>query len=137
MIVLILCNKLIIGQNAHAQALFKQSLELYHESGDKLGIASALMELANALRYDNDYKRIPILCAQSFRLYQEIEDMWGIAIAHTLLDYTAMNEPGDYQTARVHFTYGLTLQRQIVIIFGLFTLYIVGKPTRIYFAALW
>ncbi len=73
------------GHFAAGQALLEESLRLYREAGDRVGIATILKTLGIQAHYRGEFARVQELCGESLTLFRESGDSWNIALVlHTL-----------------------------------------------------
>lgn len=67
------------GDHVRAAALYEESLALFRQQGDKMGMAAILHNLGHvALSYGQTH-RARVLFIQSLSLFQELEFAWGVA----------------------------------------------------------
>lgn len=81
----------LLGQNALARARAEESAALFRTLGDKRWLAYALQSLPMAI----DHPRARELAAESLRLFEEVGDAWGAALAMGALDIFALIRDGD------------------------------------------
>ena len=74
------------GDYAQAEVVFKESLALYREIGNKQGIAYPLMHLGEMALNQGDYAQARALLKESLEIGREIGDKKGIAYS---LNYLA------------------------------------------------
>jgi len=77
--------------------------------GDRHGVASALVNLAEVARDQGDDERARTLCMESFTLYRALGDRWGMVGAVTLLGDVA-RDLGQYGDACAHYQESLDWQ---------------------------
>ena len=79
------------GQNELARARADESAALFRALDDKRGLAYTLQSLPMA----NDHPQAAASTAESLRLFEEIGDAWGAAMAMAALDLPALIRDGD------------------------------------------
>ena len=104
---------LAFGQGDYGQAedLSGQSLALYRERGDKLGIALTLNVLAFLNRNRGDHGRAVALLEDSLTLCRELDQQWPLAETLFILALTVRRQ-GDYERAKALLEESLILWRQ-------------------------
>jgi predicted ATPase/transcriptional regulator with XRE-family HTH domain len=104
---------LIHGGNDSAQVapFVAEGLAFEQLLGDAQGTAWALMAQGTIAAYGGDYERAARLNEQSLRLYQTLDNTWGMSISHFQLGELALLQ-GDLECASVHLEQSLTLCRQ-------------------------
>ncbi len=94
-------------------ALFKDSLAILQETGDRNGAARVLSFMALAALRKNDLQQVQELAGQAQVLYQETGDRFGLA---ELLDFPfaalALSQ-GDYALAAAHHQRALALRQEL------------------------
>jgi tetratricopeptide (TPR) repeat protein len=100
-----------LGSYDRARALFKESLAIGRELGDKRIIATALNSLGDAMRWLGDEAPRP-LYEEALATGREVDDRRSIAYSLTALGIVACGQ-GDYQMARSLFEEGLVIKRQL------------------------
>ena len=99
------------GDYGRAEDLGEQSLALYRERGDKLGIALTLNVLAFLNRNRGDHGRAVTLLEDSLALCRELDHKW--ALAETLfIRALTVRRQGEYERAKALLEESLTLWRQ-------------------------
>lgn len=79
------------GQTAPARARAEESAALYRALGEKRGLAYTLQSLPLTI----DHPRAHDFTAESLRLFAEVGDAWGAAMALAALDLVALIRDGD------------------------------------------
>jgi DNA-binding CsgD family transcriptional regulator/tetratricopeptide (TPR) repeat protein len=87
------------GDLDRAAVLHEEGLELYRQSGDKAGIATALNGLSFVSRMRRDYTKARAMCEEALAIHRELDDRWGIAQSLFLLGAVAAYQ-GDHVAAR-------------------------------------
>jgi tetratricopeptide (TPR) repeat protein len=100
------------GDNAAAQSLFRTSLALFRERGDKLGLAMSLSSLARAVRNEQDDISSQLMSEESLALAREVGDKAVISFALTGLGHLAVAR-GDYDQARSLYEESLAMRREM------------------------
>ena len=100
------------GDYAQATAMHQESLTLFQEIGDKLGIGRELDALGEIAQYRGDYSQALALHSESLALRYEIDDQEGIAVTLGHLGVIARDR-GDYQQARDLLEESLKLCRKL------------------------
>ena len=93
-----------------ASALYEESLRLYRELDDKIGIASTLDTLGSVSSLQGDYAAARPLYEESLSLWRAIDDKRGIAITLGNLG-SVVCFLGDYAAARPIYEESLGIQR--------------------------
>ncbi len=99
------------GDYARAEALCEQSVTLYRERGDMLGVALSLNVLAFLSRDRGDHKRAIALLEQSLILCRELDHKWILARTLYILALTVRRQ-GDYKRAEALLEESLALWRK-------------------------
>ena len=100
------------GDYARAAALHEQSLALYRQVGDQVGVAGSLHDLGNVAQEQGDYARAAALHEQSLALRRALGDQRGTA--GSLHDLgTQAREQGDYARAAALHEQSLALRRAL------------------------
>lgn len=99
------------GDYLQAKSLHSQSLALFREMEDKLGIARQLDALGEVAQQQGDYQDALDLHAESLALRSEIGDMEGVAESLGQIGVIARDH-GQYQSARELLEESLKLNRQ-------------------------
>lgn len=101
------------GEHLPAQACFEESLAIYRQTGNKVGLALTLNNLANTLcDLSADYDRALSLYEESLALARQIGDRFGIARA--LLNQGAVaQELGTYAQAQQLYRESLAVYREL------------------------
>ncbi len=81
----------LVGQNELARARAEESASLFRSLDDKRGLAYTLQSLPMA----NGHPQAAASTAESLRLFKEIGDAWGVAMAMAALDLSALISDGD------------------------------------------
>ncbi|HLV80819.1 MAG TPA: tetratricopeptide repeat protein, partial [Chthonomonadaceae bacterium] len=102
----------IQGDYASARRLFEESLVLYRELDDPLGIAVLLGNLAIVVGKQGDRAASYALAQESLALRRKMGDKPGIALALNNLGSMARKQ-GDYQTARALLEESLALRQEM------------------------
>jgi predicted ATPase/transcriptional regulator with XRE-family HTH domain len=100
------------GDLADAHALLEESLALYRDVGDPLGIATALNNLGLVLRTQGEYDTARILFEEGLALHRELGNKGGEVMALTGLGILARTLD-DQIAARDFFAESLVLQREV------------------------
>ncbi len=100
------------GDYGRAQALCEESLSLYRELGDKLGIALSLNALGILARNRGDYGRAISLLDESLTLCRELGHKWAIGETLNILGLTVRRQ-GDFSRAKALSEESLALFRKI------------------------
>lgn len=85
-----------------ANARFSESLALYRELEDPVGIAWALLLQGRTARTQADTRRVGVLLQESLMRFQEQRNTWGTAWAYLNLGEAAFDQ-GDVATASAEF----------------------------------
>ena len=93
-------------------ALYRASLELYREAGDKIGISNVLNNLGEVARLRGDYAEATRLYQESLTPCRELDDLLGTAIGLINLGYIALHD-GKYEHAESLFSESLKLCRHL------------------------
>ncbi len=99
------------GDYGRAEALCEESMGLYRNLGDKLGIALSLNVLAILTRNRGDHRRAITLLEESLALCRELGHVWALAETLHILGLTVRRQ-GDYERAKALFEESLTLWRE-------------------------
>jgi predicted ATPase len=91
----------------------EQSLALYYETGDKIGISECLIRLAGQAEFDEDYEKATALIEAHLALRREVGDQDGIGAALAGLGGLAFNWKDDYKQAVSFFEESLRCFRSI------------------------
>jgi non-specific serine/threonine protein kinase len=81
----------MLGQTAMARARAEESAALFRALGHKRGLAYTLQSLPMTM----DHPRASASAAESLRLFEEVGDAWGAAMAMAALDVFALIKDGD------------------------------------------
>lgn len=100
------------GDYMQAKALHEQSLTLFRELGNKLGIARELNDLGEIARYLGNYQEAVALHTESLALRYEIDDKEGLAVSLGQLGTIALDR-GQHIHARELLEEGLKLNREL------------------------
>ncbi len=101
------------GKYTSSRDHVQESLALYRQVDDKVGVAQALNSLANVLcDLDADYDQAQVLYEESLSIAREIGDQFGVAKALVNLG-ALMQELGAYEEAKRFYEESLTLYRKI------------------------
>jgi DNA-binding CsgD family transcriptional regulator/tetratricopeptide (TPR) repeat protein len=95
-----------------AEALCRESLELYRELGEKAGMAFSLQQLADLAHKRNNYAQARSLLEEALLLFKEVEDQEGMASALDDLAYGATDQ-GEYTRARELAEQALAILREV------------------------
>lgn len=98
------------GDFGHGATLLDESLALYRELGDSVGLAGALVGLGNASQWLEDYGRAAVLFEEGLALYRDLGDRQGIANALTNLG-TLLMLRGEYAQAATLYEESLAQHR--------------------------
>lgn len=79
------------GQSALARARIEESAALFRALGDRRGLAYTLQSLPMAIDHPGAQESV----AESLRLFEEVGDAWGAALAMGALDLFALIRDGD------------------------------------------
>jgi tetratricopeptide (TPR) repeat protein len=108
---------LLLGAIAHVtdrvEAMLEQSLALYYETGDQLGISECLIRLADHAEFDGDYEKATSLVEAHLAIRRELGDQDGIAAALLKLGTLAFSWNDDYEQAVTFFEESLSCFRSI------------------------
>ena len=99
------------GDYAGAERLCEQSLTLYRERGDKLGVALSVDILARLRRDRGDYRRAITLLEDNLTLCRALNHTWLLARTLHILALTVRRQ-GDYERAKALLEESLTLWRR-------------------------
>jgi tetratricopeptide (TPR) repeat protein len=91
----------------------EQSLALFHEMGDKIGISECLIQLAGQAEFEEDYEKATTLVEAHLALRREIGDQDGIGAALLKLGTLAFSWKDDYEQAVTFFEESLGCFRSI------------------------
>jgi non-specific serine/threonine protein kinase len=91
----------------------EQSLALYYETGDKIGISECLIRLAGKAEFDEDYEKATALVEAHLAIRREVGDQDGIGAALAGLAGLAFNWKDDYKQAVTFFEESLWCFRSI------------------------
>lgn len=99
------------GQGARAATLLEQSLLLFEQLGDELGIAWALMESGAVAHHRGDRRQAIELLTKSLKLMRRVGDKFGIGAGLLWLADTQMRI-GDLDAAQEHYeeAYAISLE---------------------------
>ncbi len=100
------------GDLAQATALQQQSLELWRELGDTLGVARSLNNLGLVARDQEEYRHAARLYEESLALHRQAGNTRGIAGVLVNLG-EVVHQQGDYGQATALFEDSLALYRQL------------------------
>lgn len=95
-----------------AWALSGESLAIRRNLGDKRGIATSLISVANVALMQRDFQSARALYEESVALFRELGNQWGIAVSLNNLGIMA-HEQSDYLSARALHSESLTIRRQL------------------------
>lgn len=91
-------------------ALHQQAIQLFQETDDRWGEATALYWLGDCLRLRGDYAAAMHYFEQSQRLFRQIGDDWGVSLSLQGIGATAYRQ-GNYTLARSQLEEALSLRR--------------------------
>jgi predicted ATPase/tetratricopeptide (TPR) repeat protein len=91
----------------------EQSLALFYETGDKIGISECLIQLADYAEFEEDYGKATALVEAHLSLRREIGDQDGIGAALLKLGVFAFFWKDDYEQAVTFFEESLCCFRSI------------------------
>jgi predicted ATPase/class 3 adenylate cyclase/Tfp pilus assembly protein PilF len=100
------------GDYEQAQKFHENSLTLYRELGDKLGIANSLNSLGNVAWHYGNFENARKLYEESLTYSRELGDKCGIAISLNNLGIYAINR-GDYEQAHKFYEESLIIRRKL------------------------
>ena len=100
------------GDYKQAKATHSQSLELFRQLGDKVGIARELNDLGEIAHQKGDYLAAVELHTESLALRYEIADKEGLAVSLGHLGTIAIDR-GQFMHARALLEEGLRLNREL------------------------
>lgn len=101
------------GKYASSRDHFRESLAIYRQVDDQVGVAQALNSLANVLcDLEADYDQAQTLYEESLSIAREIGDQFGVAKALVNLG-ALMQELGAYEEAKRFYEESLALYRKI------------------------
>jgi predicted ATPase/serine/threonine protein kinase len=100
------------GDNLKARAYLEESLSIWRELGDKLGIATVLNNLGWVACELNDLATGQALSEEGLALNRELDEKRGMAVAHNNLGWVASYR-GDFREARAHHERNLALRDEI------------------------
>ncbi|MGQ0570573.1 MAG: tetratricopeptide repeat protein, partial [Armatimonadota bacterium] len=100
------------GDFARAEALCHESLALYREQDDALGVVLSLNILASLTRNRGDYRQAMKLLEESLKLCRQSGQTWALADTLNILGVTARRQ-GDLERATAMFSESLALWRQL------------------------
>jgi len=100
------------GDMTMTQSLYKESLLLRREIGDKRGVAASLINMGAVAIFQTDYSTARALTEEGLALRREMGDMKGIAGSLHSLGFIAAKQ-GDYPTAGALFEESLMLEREL------------------------
>jgi len=100
------------GDYDAARAWVKESVDLYREAGDKLGIATSLTNLGLIAYAQGDYSEARTLHADSLALRRELGDKRGIATSLNNLGLVTL-EQGDHIAAQAMYFEAVGLYRDL------------------------
>jgi predicted ATPase len=103
---------LLLGDYSQAVAMHEESLDLFRQSDDRLGVARELGALGEIAQYRGDYSRAVDLHTESLALFYEIQDKEGIAESVGHLG-TIARDRADYTHARELLEESLKLSREM------------------------
>ena len=98
------------GDFERQDVILQESLALYRELGDKLGVAQSLNNLGSIAYSRGDWERAAALYTESLSLRRELGDKWGIANSLNNLGGVAYSQ-GDYERAAALYAESLDLRR--------------------------
>lgn len=87
------------GEQRRAALLLEESLALYWEQGDEVGVASALHQLAHVAEESGDYAGATRLFEESLALSKAAGDAWGVPLTLTCLAHAAHRHGDDAYAA--------------------------------------
>lgn len=99
------------GDYTQSKAIHEQSLAIFRELGNKLGIARELSDLGEIARYLGDYPEAVAMHTESLALRYEIDDKEGLAISLGQLGTIALDR-GQHTHARELLEESLKLNRE-------------------------
>ncbi len=100
------------GDFERQDVILQESLALYRELGDKLGVAQSLNNLGSIAYSRGDWERAAALYMESLSLRRELGDKWGIANSLNNLGGVAYSQ-GDYERAAALYAESLELRREL------------------------
>jgi predicted ATPase len=100
------------GDRSRAQMLFEQSLALFRQLGDKLGIAVAVGSLGHLAALRRDYAQARELLTEGLALHQELGNNVSVALMCNFLGQIPLSE-GDNDAAARLFGQGLDAARRV------------------------
>ena len=100
------------GCNMDAAEKFEESLEIYRKLEEKAGIASVLVELGSARRFEEDTDRTMALSEEGLTLSREVGDLRHAAIALNTLGHLARKSE-EIERAAAYYEESLGLFRQV------------------------
>ncbi len=101
-----------VDREQEGVALYKKSLELYREVGDKIGVSNVLNNLGEVARLRGDFDEAARLYEESLIPCRELGDMLGTAIGLINLGYIALHE-SEYERAKALLLKSLGLCRHL------------------------
>ena len=99
-------------ENAAVEMLFKESLAIRRELGDRRGMAVSLNNLGTVACDQGDYATARTLFEENLTIFRELKDRQGIANSLDNLGAVA-SEQGDYEAARTLHEESLNLFREL------------------------
>lgn len=96
-----------LGQNDHAQAQYRQAVELRRAVGDRRGLATSLRNLGNVLVLTGQFDQAERSLLQARELHTALDDRHGLAAVENELGLLA-EERGDYPAALAAFRRALS-----------------------------
>ena len=101
------------GDMVEAHSFFEESLNIFRELGDKVGVARVLANLALIADTERNYDAAVRLYEESLSLARELHDNMAVARALNNLGIIALSVKGDYDAAHSLFAEALALCREL------------------------
>jgi len=100
------------GKYVESKKLLHQSLDLFRETKDNIGIANSLNNLGSNELYERDYEKAKKFYDESLSIFREMENKHGIARCLNNLGIIPLREK-DYESSRKFFEESLVISREI------------------------
>ena len=108
------------GDYAEARHRYEQALAIYHELGDRRGVAALLGNVGLVVKDQGDSARATAYYQESLAAFQELEDRRGVANALNNLGIAA-GDAGDFARAAALHERSLALKRELEDARGIIT----------------
>lgn len=100
------------GDYRHARACLEQSLRIYEQEEDRLGIAEVLHHISVLANEQGEYQVARECLERSLPLWEAMQDLHGLAANHNGLGLTTIHQE-DFDAARIHFEESARIYRQL------------------------